>query len=519
MRCKFKALLAIVSVTVIATACTSVDALDPRPDIVVIMADDLGYSDLGAFGGEIRSPNIDALAHNGIRYTNFYAESMCRPSRIAMLTGMYTKAAMRDYALHPAAETIAETLQAEGYKTFLSGKWHVAREHETPRDRGFDHFYGIPHGATNYYTPEDLWRDGEPASADLENPDFHLTDAITDNAVQYITQTKQNDRLFLFVAYTAPHWPLHARPGDVASYRGVFERGWDELRNKRLDRMRQQKITSPETNLPPRPDEVDAWAATSNARWQQSRMEVYAAQVTQLDRGVGHIVDALKAEGRFENTIVLVLSDNGGNDINFDAERYDATELPVESRGVVMQPGNIAGLEPGPGHTYQSYGEGWATLSNTPFRFYKKFAHEGGVRVPFIVHWPVGISQARLETEPAHIIDIYPTLSAAAGARNLRSPNVMPNDGHSLLSAMLGDEAPLKHDDMFFHHSRGRALRAGKWKVVSVDNEPWELYDLASDPVEMTDLSGTFPDMRAALIERWNEKAKALKHRNDAYAE
>lgn len=486
------------------------------PDIVFIMADDLGFSDVGVYGGEIRTENIDALAEDGTRLTNFYTENMCRPSRIALLTGSYPKASMRNFAMHPAATTIAELLKADGYQTYMSGKWHVAVEGETPSDRGFDHYYGIPQGATSFFSPEGLWRDGESAMSDLNDPDFYLTDALSETAAEYITDAEPDRPLFLFVAYTAPHWPLHAPKADIENYEGDYADGWEAIREDRYRRQIEMGIIEPDTPLSPLLSDTPRWSEAEDMEWDQRRMQTYAAQISAMDRGIGQIVEALENAGRLDNTMIIFTSDNGGNHVSIDAARYVAMGLQEKTAsGLTVRPGNKADIMPGPADTYQSYGQGWATMSNTPFRYFKKFNHEGGIRVPFIIRWPDKVKAGEIDRKPAHLVDIFPTLQEATNA--LDNPSDFPIDGQSLQDRLSGQPGKTR-EPLFFDHSHGRALIDGAWKIVSIDEGPWELYNIDDDPVELNDLASVNMSKRDALIDRWTRKSLELKERNDRYA-
>ncbi len=282
-----------------------------RPNIVVIMADDMGYSDIGCFGGEIRTPHLDRLASNGLRFTNFYSENMCWVSRAALLTGVYHKTSMVNSALHERCETLPEALRRSGYQTRMSGKWHLDGKpyHVYPVDRGYDEFYGILGGASSFFAPAHLTRNRKNVEQEaVDNPDYYFTDAISDEAVRMIREAKVDKPLYLSVAYTAAHWPLHAREKDIAEYKGKYAMGWDKLRGQRLARMKRMGIVRPDTPLSPRHANVPAWEDAEHHQWQQRRMEVYAAQITVMDTGIGRIIHALKETKRFENTLVFFTS-------------------------------------------------------------------------------------------------------------------------------------------------------------------------------------------------------------------
>ena len=384
-----------------------------RPNIVLILADDLGYSDIGCYGGEIRTPNLDRLGRDGVRFTQFFNTARCSPSRASLLTGLHPHqtgiGVLTDEdppggypgSLNDRCATLAELLSADGYATGLSGKWHMSSSLTEPADswptrRGFEHFYGLIAGCGSYYAPGTLFRGEQDASADTEDPDFLLTQAIADDAVAFIQESSSAGRpFFSYVAFTAPHWPLHAPEADIAAYDGVFDAGWDTLRQQRLARQQGEGIIGPEGALSARDPEVPEWDEVEDRQWWLRRMQVYAAQVERMDRGIGQICDELERGGQLENTIVVFLSDNGAcaEELRFGDARFAArrTIVPGATRdGRPMHVGNDPSLMPGAEDTYCSYGRAWANLSNTPFRLYKRWVHEGGIASPLIVHWPGG---------------------------------------------------------------------------------------------------------------------------------
>ena len=489
-----------------------------RPNVVIIMSDDMGYSDLGCFGGEIRTPHLDQLAGTGLRFTNFYSENMCWVSRAAMLTGVYHKTSMVDGALHERCITLPETLKVAGYQTLMSGKWHLAGKPYQiyPNDRGFDDFYGILGGAASFYAPANLCRNRQNVEQEaLDDPDYYITDAISTEATRMIRDASQQAPMFLYVAYTAAHWPLHAKPSDVEAYRGQYAAGWDSLRQQRLTKMKTLGIVPGDRELSPRHPQVPSWESESNKKWQQRRMEVYAAQVTAMDRGIGQIMAALKETGRWDNTLVLFTIDNGGCHVEYAPNR-SGDYLPKTTRdGRPMQPGNLPEIMPGPEDTYQSYGYGWANASNTPFRMFKQFDHEGGIRTPMIAHWPEGIKDTgRLVPTVSHLIDIMPTVLEVTGSpvaaeqKGTSTPPSIPRDGMSLASAFTGNLE--LNRTLFFDHARGSALRHGHWKIVRQSRKQWELYNLQGDPLELNDLAKNQPDKLAELKAIWNIESKRL---------
>jgi arylsulfatase len=480
----------------------------PKPNIVIILADDLGYSDFGCYGGEIDTPNIDRLAQGGLRFSSYYSETKCNPSRQQLLTGKYS---LRAYNGRDA--TIAECLAKGGYSRYMAGKWDMVADiagdsRKTPQARGFEHFFGTPMGCGSYFAPIKLTRDGEPAEQESMDPGFYYTDAITDNAVQYINTAPQDRPLFLYAAYTAPHWPLHAREEDIAKYKGRFQAGWDRLREERLVRMKKMGLVGADVPLSPREKNVPPWENEKHPEWKQRLMEVYAAQIECMDRGVGRILQALDKTGRRENTLILVTSDNGACAEEYSPDRPGNFLNEKTRDGRPLRVGNLPDVMPGPEDTWQSYGRAWAALSNTPLRRCKGEEYEGGIRVPLIANWPGKISKpGSIVHDVAHVIDLLPTVLDAAGLeypRTFQSREVLPPDGKSLLSAFK-DEALPKHDFLFWEFGAMRAVRQGDWKLVYPRGGPWELYQIPDDPIEGDNLAAKFPERVEQMSIRWNE--------------
>lgn len=490
-----------------------------RPNVVIIMADDMGYSDLGSFGGEIRTPNLDGLAAGGLRFTNFYSENMCWVSRASLLTGVYHKTSMVDGRLHNLCEALPEALRRNGYQTKMSGKWHLAGKpyHVFPVDRGYDEFYGILGGAASFFAPAHLTRNRQNIEREaVDDVDYYLTDAISDEAVRMIDDAVPEQPLFLSVAYTAAHWPLHARQQDIAEYEGLYAIGWDKLRELRLEKMKRIGILPSDTPLSPRHEKVPAWADADNQAWQQRRMEVYAAQITVMDAGIGRIINALRAAGRFENTLIFFTVDNGGCHVEYAPDRK-GDYLPKQTRdGRGMRPGNRPEIMPGPEDTFQSYGYGWANASNTPYRYFKQFDHEGGIRTAMIAHWPRGIQRrGAMVRGVSHLVDIMPTvLEVTDTAATKNQPVKM--DGESFAVA-FGERDHVGRQTMFFHHASGRALRVGQWKIVAAKNRKrftWELYNLREDPLELDDLAVKLPKKVEEMASIW--EAEEARHARQA---
>ena len=502
-----------------------------KPNIVLILADDLGYSDIGCYGGEIRTPNLDKLADNGLRFTQFYNCARCCPTRAALMTGLYPHRAgvghmvedrgLRGYQgqLNDRCATIAEVLRPAGYRTYLSGKWHLTRntsgdgpKEAWPLQRGFDKFYGLLGSVRSYYDPPTLTRDNTPIRAEEK---YYLTDAITENAIAYIDDAnKEKKPFFLYVAYTAPHWPLHAFAEDIARYREVYKQGWDELRRKRHQRLIDLGIINKDFRLPDRDPEVPAWKDVKDQEWQIERMAVYAAMVERMDRGIGKIVAKLQDEKQLDNTLIMFLADNGAC-----AEEIPATwtidKFPAKTRdGTPIRVGNDPSVTPGPAHVMQSYGMPWANLSNTPFREYKHFVHEGGISTPFIIHWPERIKTTmRIRRQVGHVIDILPTCCEAAGHELPRLKNgIRPIDfpGSSLIGALGGREVHVDHS-LFWEHEGNRAILSvgdGYKLVANGAAGKWELYRLKSDRSELTNVADDHPDIVKYLVDGWERRAK-----------
>lgn len=504
-----------------------------QPNIILIMADDMGFSDIGCYGGEIKTPNLDKLAENGVRFTQFYNNARCCPTRAALLTGLYPHQAgvggMVGYGhgdLSNNAVTIAEVLKTNGYKTYMTGKWHVADSntnddiHNWPIQRGFDKFFGTIKGVGSYFDPYTLTYNNK--SVALKTTDnFYYTDAISDSTVTFLDQhfkEKTNKPLFFYVAYTAPHWPLHALEKDIVKYDGVFDKGWDVLRTERLTRMKQLGIISEHTKLSERDPTATAWKDTKNKEWEIQRMKTYAAQIDNMDQGIGRIIDKLKKEGELDNTLILFLSDNGGcAETLKEVENWvTGREISVTLEGEKVTPGNQTNIFSGPATSYMSYGPSWANLSNTPFRKYKKSGHEGGVATPFIMHWPNTIQQKNsIKNDVSSVIDIMPTIlevSKATYPLNYNNNKILPVEGLSLLPVLKNKK--LDRDEWFVEHGGNKAYRKGDWKIAwskDEDGKKWELYNLKEDPTELINLASKNPEKLTVMKDRWYEWAKRVK--------
>lgn len=511
-----------------------------RPNIVLIMADDMGYSDIGCYGGEIRTPNLDQLAAGGLRFTQFYNTGRCCPTRASLLTGLYPHQAgvghmMADQGLdgyrgdlNDRCVTIAEVLRPAGYATYMAGKWHVTKQvghwsgdenlasrHNWPRQRGFDRFYGTIHGGGNYFNPISLVEDDQPVTSVPHG--YYYTDSISDYAAQFVTEhaeRRADQPFFCYVAYTSPHWPLHALDEDIAKYEGRYDAGWDALRAERHERMIAMGLIDPRWQLTQRDADVPAWKEASDKQWQARRMEVYAAQIDRMDQGIGRILAALKENDLFDNTLILFLADNGGcaEEIR---PRWKGLHIPAQTHdGRPVRVGNLPEILPGSEDTYQSYGLPWANASNTPFRLYKHWVHEGGISTPLIAHWPEGINRAGdFETQPGHLIDIMATcidLARTEYPETHADQPITPMQGVSLRPAFAGEDLA-RPEPIFWEHEGNRAVREMQWKLVAKGPAgPWELYDMAADRSETQDLTAERPEDVARLSaawERWAESA------------
>ncbi len=513
-------------------------AADVPPNIVLILADDLGFSDLGCYGSEIRTPHLDRLAASGLRFTQLYNSARCCPSRASLLTGLYPHQAgvghMTDDRGTPSYQgylnrscvTVAEALRARGYTTLMSGKWHVGGgydilhpdrwrpgdpAHPTPAQRGFDRFYGIVAGAGSYFYPRTLMRDDQFVPLDVS--DFYLTDAISDEAVRMVEEADPGRPFFLHVTYTAPHWPLHAPAEDVARYEGTYRKGWDAVRTARHEELKGLGLVDKAWPISPRDEAGPPWEDAPHHDWEDRRMATYAAQVECMDRGIGRILDTLRRLGLEDDTLVMFASDNGGS-AEFLAEEASAGERfrydtdPLDGRR--MRVGNVPGLAPGPADTFMSYGRAWANVSNSPFRGFKRWVHEGGIATPFVVGWPGRVGGPAVTHQPAHVMDVFATCLDVAGAAYPVEHDghaVTPMEGESLLPLLDGREWR-REQPIFFEHEGNRAVRDGQWKLVAEFGGDWELYDLAGDRTELNDLSGRSASRVAAMASGYEDWAR-----------
>ncbi|WP_182348755.1 arylsulfatase [Tomitella gaofuii] len=528
-----------------------------RPNIVVVLCDDLGYSDLGCFGSEIPTPNVDRLAAEGLRYTDFHSTPMCSPTRAAMLTGRNAHAAGVGYVAHAdpgfpglAMEladdvpTLAETLQASGYATMAVGKWHLCKDndnhaaaamHSWPLQRGFERFYGFLGGMTDQHNPPSVLRGNEQVSPDSYPPGYFFTDDITDEAIAMMKSVKASDPskpLFLYFAHAGVHAPLHAPPEDIAPHRGRYDEGWDRLREDRFERQRELGIVDTETKMAPRNsepgDDVPAWGELDAERRSvfARYMEVYAGMVSGIDRSLGRIRDTLEQLGEWDNTIVLFTSDNGasregeqdGTMQYFDAlRRFHDTAAGADRFALDRETIDLVGTAQSMPH----YPRGWAMASNTPFRLYKVNTHAGGHSVPTVVSWPrrLGDVAGGIRRQFVHVTDVYPTLLELAGVPDVSERHGMPLkpvDGTCFAPTLTDAGAEHRRGGQYYEMLGHRGYRDGNWEIVSrhrrggpYSDSEFELYDLSADPTQTRDLAAARPEIVRELAGRWEEAAWA----------
>lgn len=466
-----------------------VQGADARPNIVLIMADDLGFADLGCYGSEIETPNLDQLAQRGLRFNQFYNTAKCHSSRICLLTGLYMFQAGNESM--DKAVTVAEVLGSSGYQTMMSGKWHLDGE---PTDRGFDRYFGHLSGSTNFFTGDDTFRlDGEPFVVPDEG--FYTTDAKTDHALQFLQDASDDDRpFFLYLAYNAPHYPLQVKRQDFEKYRNTYRVGWDQIRSQRFRKQQAIGILPSEIRLSPRPDNVAAWDSLGDQEqsWEAERMAAFAGMVDCLDQNVGRIVNYLTDQGLIENTMILFCSDNGA--------------CPFErTRGRQFRP-----WDP---RSYWTYDTGWAHVGNTPFRMYKQNQHEGGISSPLIVAGPgLETEPGRVTDQPAHLIDLMATfvqLAETEYPRQYQGREIAPLQGRSLLP-IFADQQREPHPWLYFQFATNRAIRRGDLKLVAPRGGGWELYNLSMDRTELNDVIAENPNVANELRELWHYVAEQI---------
>jgi arylsulfatase len=491
---------------------TCAAAPSSRPNILVILVDDMGFSDIGCFGSEIPTPNLDRLAADGLRFTQFYNTGRCCPTRASILTGLYPHQAGIGHMteddhvpgyrgrLNDSCVTIAEVLRRAGYFTAMSGKWHVGQNHGVvPWGRGFERSLNSPAGG--FYFPEGktnrLWLNGKGlADNSPELPrNWYTTDLYAEYALKFIDEAAAAKKpFFVYLAFNAPHFPLQAPAGEIAKFRGKYKIGWDKLRESRHARQKELGVVDKAWALSPRPEAVRAWDSLNDEEKDRfdNIMAIYAACVAHIDKAVGGLVEALKQRALLDNTLIFFLSDNGGN----------AESGPH---------GRLEGASPGAAYSTVYCGQSWATLENTPFRRYKHYNHEGGIATPFIVHWPQGFSaRGELRQQPGHLIDIMATCVDVAHATypgEFNGNAIQPMEGRSLVPAFT--DQPIPRDALYWEHEGNAAVRVADWKLVRLGRKgPWELYNMKTDRTELHDLSAEHPDRAKELAAQWDAWAE-----------
>jgi arylsulfatase len=527
-----------------------------RPDVIVILADDLGYSDLSCYGGEIQTPNLDKLAQKGLRFTRFYNSGRSCPTRAALLTGLYSHQAgigrmtfdqglpgYRGTMTHNGV-TIAEVLRTAGYQTCMIGKWHVAetpqREDQrqwlahqveyddfAPRDnyparRGFDYCYGTIYGVVDYFDPFSLVYGEEPVRS--VPPDYYSTVALADSAVACVNRyAKSGDPYFMYLAFHAPHWPLHALSEDIKKYEDVYKVGWEVIRNRRYERMKKLGLFHTKDDFLSERQFNDVWGDNADKEWDARAMATHAAMVDRMDREIGKLLRTLKKNGQLDNTLILFLSDNGCSNENCQMYSPGDNDRPAEMRNgeSIVYPRQKEAL-PGPENVYASIGPKWANVANTPFRLWKATMYEGGICTPAIAHWPDGlkVKKGSLTAEPCHVIDIMATcleLSGAAYPTTYNGNDIIPLSGRSFVSALKTGKRDQRHDVIGFEHFREKALIADDgWKIVQRpknSEQEWELYNLNDDRSEMHDMAAQYPEKVKELLAKykvWMEQTNVI---------
>jgi len=492
-----------------------------KPNILLILADDVGYSDLGCYGGEIATPNLDSLAKAGLQFRQFYNSARCSPTRACILTGLHPHQAgfpNLGGRLVKNSVTIAEVLKPAGYRTLMVGKWHL-NENNPPTERGFDEFYGMLGGFNSCWQEQPFYTrwPKDRTKREYAKDRFYSTDVFADYALDFIGP-KSPQPWFLYLAFNAAHFPLHAPDADIAKYQDMyFKKGWDGVREERLARQKKLGLMPADLVLTPRgitpsnwsnvktgwaDKDIPAWDSLPEDRRHDlaRRMAVYAAMVDHMDQAIGRILAHLKSSGQYDNTVIFFLSDNGAC-AEWDPFGFDNTSGPDN----VLHTGTDLQKVGGP-NSYVSYGSGWASACDTPLRLFKHYGQEGGVRTPFIVHWSAGLKAKGYAPGPGYITDFMPTICELAGAtypKQVGETAILPQEGVSLLPAMNGQPLPSRR--IFMEHEGNRFVRDGDWKLVALSQKPWELYDLATDPTEMRDLAAQQAGRADTLAKAWEE--------------
>jgi arylsulfatase len=532
----------------------SQNAKSKKPNVIVILSDDMGYSDIGCFGSEISTPHLDKLAKNGLRFTQFYNTARCSPSRASLLTGLYPHQAGMGHLstenfpepgytddLSKQAVTMGEVFRLGGYATYMVGKWHIAKNltpqgdrSNWPMQRGFQRFFGTLNGSGSFYDPGTLMSGN---SFIAPSSDFYYTDAISDTAVKYIREHSSRTPFFMYVAFTAAHWPIQAPESAINKNKGMYDKGWDKIRTLRFEKLKKLGILPGNTVLTERGVSIPAWENEPLQKWQSRRMEVYAAMVNIMDEGIGRIITALEQKNELDNTVVFYMQDNGGCAEPLNSNQPEVPPTDVQLKGAYYAPDSVfrgkqpvysrkgefirsgKGVMPGQENTWLTYGEEWANVSNTPFRLYKHWVHEGGIASPLIVHWPKGIkAKGALRKQPAHLIDIMATcidIAQIPYPQTYGLNTIQPLEGKSLVPSFTNQS--IQRDYIFWEHEGNRAIRVNNWKLVSrattnkkflpEDERAWELYNLTTDPTETNNLILQFPEKGFELASLWQQAA------------
>ena len=525
-------LVALGVVQLFLSAAYAADAVD-RPNVLLILADDLGYSDLHCYGSEIETPNLDSLAASGLRYTQFYNTARCWPTRAALLTGYYAQQVRRDtvdgvksggQGVRPKwARLLPDMLRPLGYRSYHSGKWHIDGR---PLAGGFDRSY-LLQDEGRYFSPRIHFDDDRKLAPVEPDAEYYSTSAMADYAIRFLKEHSEkhaNQPFFQYLAFTTPHFPLHALPEDIAKYRETYLDGWELAREQRRKRQKELGITTAELSEVERdlgppyhfpdalaklgPGEVNRplpWdeLTEEQRKFQATKMAIHAAMIDRMDREIGRVLDQLRAMKAFENTLIIFLSDNGAS-----------AEIMVRGDG------HDPSAEPGSAETHLCLGPGWSTVANTPLRRHKTWVHEGGIATPLVVHWPKGIQQrGEIRHTPGHVIDLVPTILEAAGGKRLdtwEGTEVPEPPGISLVQTFVRDR-PVVGRELWWSHEGNRAVRVGDWKLVAAKGDPWELYDLSIDRAESNNIAQQHPNKVRQLEERWqagNDEFRDLAQRD-----
>ncbi len=492
---------------------------DPRPNVLLILCDDLGYSDIGCYGGEIRTPNLDRMAAEGLRFTQFYNCAVCVTTRAALTTGLYPRKATG--TLRDDMVTLGEVMKAAGYSTGYTGKWHLgSTKPKRPIDRGWEEYYGVLSGCCNFFNPakpDPVFYNGGKTRPFAHNEtnitqfpeDYYMTDAFTDHAIKTIQRfTKAGKPFFHHLCYTAPHFPMQAWEEDIAKYRGKYAAGYFRMREQRFERMKKLGIIAPQWALSVvdhktgdfRYDyDVTPWEQLKDRAREERRMEVYAAMVDRLDQQIGRLLKSLDDLGIAENTVVFFLSDNGG-----------CASWPNPDKEPGFEEYN-RGIPVGDGRGYEFVGKGWGWAQNAPFRRHKTWTYEGGIATPMIVRWAGKVKAGSMTHQPGHLIDFMPTFIEQAGGsypKSFKGKEIIPMEGKSLLPILNGQQRE-PHESLCWALYGNRAIRQGDWKLVwGASDKRWELYNLASDRSETVDLVGKYPSRVASMTAEWERWAK-----------